>query len=155
MRPIMVAYTVTILHKLDSSSLGPVQQCPHSHLSSHRATAQYVVRAQIRNRNTPQHQSTSVEPPDGRVPHGPLFTRRVRTLPARNYAWRRRVCESAPSADSYTIFRRGGGVVAPTFRRHTLLGEHHTVAMEPAIQPSARRRQIRRGASLSVDSQLK
>ena len=30
--------------------------------------------------------------------------------------------------------------MAPTFRRHTLLGEYTNPAMEPAISPSARRR---------------
>ena len=36
--------------------------------------------------------------------------------------WYQHLCASALSAKPYILFWRGGGVVVPTFKRHTLLG---------------------------------
>ena len=80
----MVAYTVTILHKLTSSHLVPVQ---HKSSSALMAAARYVC--------TYTATPTSLEPPDGSMPHRPLYPRRVYTIPAYNNEWRQHVCVSA------------------------------------------------------------
>ena len=126
-------HLVTILHKLDSSSLVPVQQCPHGHSR---------IQAHI-------HCSTKLSGATRRACVCPTdhFMRGayIHTVPAYMYnnAWRQHICRSALDTKPCALLRWRGGVVAPAFRHHTLLGVHHTVAVESAIRAAARRRAAR------------